>query len=149
MIRSNAGSRIIRIAKGLKPWLVCLLLAGCGKPENTVSELSRPGGGTTAILTRTEGSSLNSDGYRIYLRDDAGKKTEHLHVYDADDGPPTMHWEGPYRLVVKLSCGIVLNYDNDGSFFDSGKILHEVDVNLQLGGLRCKIWDKWKTRQQR
>lgn len=149
MTRSSAGSPITRTAKGVKPWLVCLLLAGCGQPENTVSKLPRPGGGTTAILTRTESVSLNSDSYRVYLQEDTGGKTKHLHVYDADDGPPSMHWESPYRLVVKLSCGIVLKYSNDGSFFDSEKRLHEVDVNLQLGGLRCKIWDKWKIRQQR
>ena len=149
MTRSSAESIATRTAKCLKPWLVCLLLAGCGRPENTITQLSRPGGGAIAILTRSESVGLNSDGYRIYLRDDAGEKTEHLHVYDTDDGPPTMYWDGPYRLVVKLSCGIVLNYRNDGSFFDAEKKLHEIDVNLQLGGLRCKIWDKWKTRQQR
>jgi len=149
MSRSSAGSVTIRIVKGSKPWLVCLLLAGCGKPENTVSQLPRPGGGAVAILTRTESVWLDSDSYRVHLQNDTGEKTEYLHVYNTDDGPPAMHWDGPYRLVVKLSCGVVHNYRNNGSFFDSGEKLHEVDVSLQLRGLRCKIWDKWKVRQQR
>lgn len=147
MTRSSAGSPITKIASAIKPLglLACVLLAGCSDSVRgeVRQELRRPGGGLTAILTRDVGGSATSSvSDYVYVREDDGTIRERLHIYDADQGDPTIHWKDPYTLVVSVKCATVFNYENDAVFkrpgLPPGERLVLAQVLLEFGGI-CKV----------
>jgi hypothetical protein len=76
------------------------------------------------------------------VQEDDGRVREMLHIYDADQGDPAMHWRDPYTLVVSVKCATVFDYDNDAVFARPGlppvKRLVLAQVLLEFGGM-CKV----------
>lgn len=120
------ASNITRRARGNK--LVSLLLAvllcaaagGCkdrirGK---VISEMPRPGGRVTAILTEDYGKDVY---YEVYLRSEKdGSVVRAFSAFDMD-AAPSIRWRNPNALVVRMTCADIVGYQNDfGYWWNNG-----------------------------
>ncbi|HVW75218.1 MAG TPA: hypothetical protein VHC39_16390 [Rhizomicrobium sp.] len=106
-----------------------------------VQELPQPGGGFTAIFTKdTGGWATNPIYYRLYLRWPETGYTKLVFSVTDNDADPKVRWESADALVVHMTCGTIMQYQNMWEFRLKNAKGYPVFIGLE-GNRLCKHFD--------
>ncbi len=97
--------------------------------------MRRPGGGATAILTRTNEGATTSYGYRVYLQADEDGRIIEAFRADKTNAAPLIVWEEPDRLSISAPCGQIYRYSNFSVIPNASKGWDKIYIALDNKGL--------------